>query len=419
MRVALRELKPNPLRDFKVDPMDPEAIERLKASIQEDGFWGGVVCRRVADGSIETGAGHHRVAAAIAAGIEEADLFVGDFDDDDMVIVYARENATQRSDTGVSQVGSVASALRRVAGKSLRGVLSELGQHSQDIIGGNIASDKGIGWKTVLAFLDKVPGVCKKTVDQSLANLKSSGHYARIMEEVQAEIERERREAEEAAEVAEAERISAEEEAAKAAAEEAEAKAAKARKAAEKAAKAKAAKAAKAAAAEKAAKAAAKAAERPKTFDFDGVSKHLKVAHQVDVFRDVVTGAGILPYLPVENQAALAEHLVALAKKRDAELSGAFIRDNAITAVLDVKRFERKLSKEDQESLIANDLAKRAKAYQHDFAGGIRTALAYGTRLSELRQKFIDAGVPFPITDEFRRVLDESAARFAELKKLL
>src|SRR4051794_36185493 len=35
MRVDLRELRPNPTRDFTVDPIDQEAVEVLKQSINE------------------------------------------------------------------------------------------------------------------------------------------------------------------------------------------------------------------------------------------------------------------------------------------------------------------------------------------------------------------------------------------------
>jgi ParB-like chromosome segregation protein Spo0J len=98
MRVDLRTLKPNPMRDFRIDPMDPDVVEQLRQSIEEDGFWGGVVCRKLPNGQLQIGAGHHHVAAALAAGIPFADLFVSDeLDEAGMIRVYARENATQRS----------------------------------------------------------------------------------------------------------------------------------------------------------------------------------------------------------------------------------------------------------------------------------------------------------------------------------
>src|SRR5262249_12003933 len=114
MKVELKQLKDNPKRDFIVDPIDQDMVKRLTESIKEDGFWGGVVCRKY-NGHIEIAAGHHRIRAAIKSGIEFADLFVSkDIDDAAMIRIYARENATQRSAAGTSLAGSVAAAFREV-----------------------------------------------------------------------------------------------------------------------------------------------------------------------------------------------------------------------------------------------------------------------------------------------------------------
>ena len=40
MKVELALLKPDPLRDFSIDPIDQEVVEALKESIRQDGFWG-------------------------------------------------------------------------------------------------------------------------------------------------------------------------------------------------------------------------------------------------------------------------------------------------------------------------------------------------------------------------------------------
>ena len=121
MLVRLKDLKPNPIRDFTIDPIDDEASVNIEASINDHGFWGGVVCRRAADGSIEIVGGHHRVKAAIAYGIKEADLYVGEMDDDEMVIIYARENATQRGTEGTAMAGAVAAAIKQIAKSIARG----------------------------------------------------------------------------------------------------------------------------------------------------------------------------------------------------------------------------------------------------------------------------------------------------------
>jgi hypothetical protein len=38
MRIELREIKPNPMRDFKIDPIDNERVAALTESIKDDGF---------------------------------------------------------------------------------------------------------------------------------------------------------------------------------------------------------------------------------------------------------------------------------------------------------------------------------------------------------------------------------------------
>lgn len=441
MLVDLRELKPNPMRDFTVDPMDDGAIEMLRVSIQEDGFWGGVVCRRKDDGSIEIGAGHHRIRAAVAAGIESADIFVSnEMDDAAMVRVYARENASQRSNNGTAQAGSVASAIRFIA-KAAMGGCQEFLISSLNEVRGNLASDRGIGQKVIVEFLSGVPGITNATVQQALANLKASGDYARIIGEVKDEIERENAEALAALERAEKEQKEAEERQKRAEAErkEAAAKAKAAREEADKKraeldrqraeAEAKLAEKRRKEADEKmkefaslkktrdtATKAATVSAAKPVTFDFEGVSKHLKNAHQIDVFREVVTGQGITPYLPVSNQAKLAGHLVDLASKRGKELSGVFIRENVATLILEPKRFERELSKEEKRSLLEKDLIARSKQYQHDFAGYFRSVIATGVKLEELFKKF-PKDLPVQITGEFRRTVEDGLKLFTTLSE--
>src|SRR5262245_6667114 len=110
MRVDLRTLQPNPMRDFRIDPLDPDTVAVLRKSIEEDGFWRGIVCRQLPTGEFQIGAGHHRVQAALDAGITEADVFVGEaFDDFTMVRIYARENATQRGQSSTALAGTVGS----------------------------------------------------------------------------------------------------------------------------------------------------------------------------------------------------------------------------------------------------------------------------------------------------------------------
>jgi hypothetical protein len=163
-------------------------VEHVKQSIRRHGFWGGVVCRRLPDGTIQTGVGHHRVRAAIAAGLTTADLYVADhLDDSDMVRVYTRENATQRGNSGTALAGSVAAALRLLVKAAMMGgrsrILDSLSEHAALVITSHLTKGEGegIGAPLIVRYFHEqhVTGMGQYTVEQQLANLKASGDYAR------------------------------------------------------------------------------------------------------------------------------------------------------------------------------------------------------------------------------------------------
>jgi septal ring factor EnvC (AmiA/AmiB activator) len=77
---------------------------------------------------------------------------------------------------------------------------------------GRIASSDGIGRDLILDFLHDTPGINAGSVRQQLSNLKTSGHYARIVQEVEAEIAQEQQAARAALARAEAEQARQEQE---------------------------------------------------------------------------------------------------------------------------------------------------------------------------------------------------------------
>ena len=455
MLVNLRDLKTNPFRDLIVDPIDPEAVAVLTDSIREDGFWGGVVARHNDDGEIEIAAGHHRVKAAIAAGIKSADLFIGDIDDAGMIRIYARENASQRGNGSTAVAGTVASAIRFKAREILSGKFSGKS-------GGRPVVAENIGVDVLVAFLDGIPGVNEGTVKAQLANLKASGDYARIIGEVQAEVdaeiaaEQERikkateaeakarqeaearaiREADDALKAAEKAKAAAE--AARAAKASADKRAAEARaKAAEAerlAAEARAAESAKRAAEQarisaerqkalteeaekfdamrsKAQAAADKAAEREITFDFEGVARHFKNEHQVRVFREMVTSEGIRSHLPVENQAKVAAQLIKLAKDRGIEeISGAFIRAELMTQIFGVYQ-ARDSAKRDQAKadLERMDREQKMLLAQREFSRHVRGLAAAANDISDISRKW-PKNEPMQVSGEFSSALEKLKA---------
>lgn len=429
MLVELASLKPNPYRDFVVDPIEPEAVDRLTASIEEDGFWGGVVCRRI-NGNVEIAAGHHRVQAAMQAGMTAADVFVGDLDDPAMIRVYARENATQRGNTSTAVAGTVASAIRFLAKAVLTGTFAW--NHAKvDVVSvrGNLTSGRSLGEGVIIDFLPRIPGVTLNSVKQQLANLHASGDYARIINEVREQIEREEREAAEALAHAEEERKAAEQaarqaeaerkaatERAKAAREEAAQKrseedrqraevqaalAEKRRQESEAEAKRLGLQSEQATTASSDAKKAATKAQRDVTFDFEGVSRHLKVAHHVSVFRDVVTGSGVAPYLAVKNQAALAAELVKRIGQR--ELTGALIRDSIFAIVQEVRQFGRFTSEQERREAEAKNIQLRMQNAQGDFSRHLRGMIEHGNKILELYRAY--PNTEFQTTNQFREAV--------------
>jgi hypothetical protein len=53
-------------------------------------------------------------------------------------------------------------------------------------------SERGIGRRVILDYLNDVPGITLSSIQQDLASLKQSGQYAKIVERVHREIEEER-----------------------------------------------------------------------------------------------------------------------------------------------------------------------------------------------------------------------------------
>lgn len=459
MRVDLRTLKDNPLRNFKLDPIDKDRVADLAASITDDGFWGGIACRKTKT-DIEIAAGHHRVRAALMAGVTHADIFVSTtMDDAGMIRVYARENATQRGDLNNALAGAVACALRYVAKAVMTGmtmaVSPNFGMNADSLAKtrGNLSHDKGIGEPIITAFLKGIPGFNKSAVTAQLANLKAAGIYADIINEVSAEVEEETRAAAEAYERAEREKQEAEarrkkaeeerkkaEEERKAAAEERRKakeekdrerakreeeeakererkaderrkKAEEERKAAEQKMKEKQEEKDQHDTATEAGKAAGKPEDKA-VFDLVGVSKHLKNEHQVRVFRECVLGAGIRPYLTFDGQAALAAELVRIARKRAkdegkdpdrVEISGAFIRDHITMLVLDTKHAERKMTAEERAALELKDMQAKLDRVLHEASRHLRMAAVNCLDAADLMRKL--KKTPYRVISEFSKAV--------------
>ena len=385
MKVELKKLKPNPFRDFKVDPIDPEAVKALVKSIEENTFWSGVIARKIKGGDIQIAAGHTRTYAAMEAGVTHADITVGNFDDQAMIRIYATENATQRGNSGLAMMGSVASAVRYLVKAILKGdehfsQIWEKSSKALDSLRGNIANDRGLGAPIIERFLTGIPGVNKSMITHQIANLKASGDYARIVKEVTEEIAQEQ-----AVELAELKRR---EEAAEKATTKEEAE--KAEKEVEKMSKTKTTR-------DTSEKAAAASNGKKPVFDLAGVGKWLKTENQIRAFRTVVERDATKKHLLFENQALLAEKLVAYAAEKGKDLSAEFITDHMTWQLVDIQREQNKLDKQAQEELEKENAKEAWKRLSHQFArnmqGACRDGVGMLTLLNDHRDLKLQLGM--------------------------
>lgn len=102
MKVAVKDLKPNPFRQISSYPIDEEKVGRLVESIRETTFWNNLVARKEG-GEIQIAYGHHRLAALKKARVREIDIEVRKLSDADMLKIMARENMEEWT-TSVSVV---------------------------------------------------------------------------------------------------------------------------------------------------------------------------------------------------------------------------------------------------------------------------------------------------------------------------
>lgn len=87
MKIAIKDLMPNPYRKLKKYPLSKAKVQGLKTSIKENGFWGGLLVREHPSnaGKYQLAFGHHRLQAVKECGHKFVDnMIVFDLSDDDM-----------------------------------------------------------------------------------------------------------------------------------------------------------------------------------------------------------------------------------------------------------------------------------------------------------------------------------------------
>lgn len=115
MKIKLKDLLPNPYRNFKINPLDEVRIEKLVESISATSLWKNVSVRKNKDGKYEIVFGHHRVRAAILAHVVEAEFSVEDLTDTQMLERMSRDNDPAYDSTFLSVIETAYAAVQGLA----------------------------------------------------------------------------------------------------------------------------------------------------------------------------------------------------------------------------------------------------------------------------------------------------------------
>ena len=303
--IPLERLRHNPYRDFDLHPYDQGQVEKLKASIDADGFWMSVVARKSGD-DYEIAFGHHRIEAARQLGWGEVPIEVRRLSDWQMARMLASENATQRGSTAAACLDAVAALSKVLAYNLLRwekwpddfeNLKSKVDfSHCR----GHVMAGDGVGRDCIMAGAT-AGSFTTSQIDGALATLKESGRMTRIVAEARALADVELRAEQEAAERA---LIEAEhKETAAKTKRQREAAAKETTKAKRKAVKTK------KATTDTAAAETATRSNQPIIFD-SRCTQLFRLDSHANVFRKVVTGETFRSYLPVSAQFDFAKEVI-------------------------------------------------------------------------------------------------------------
>ena len=139
----------------------------------------------------------------------------------------------------------------------------------------------------------------------------------------------------------------------------------------------------------------------PRVFDFEGVTNELQEPRLVKHFRQIVTSEKVLGYLEVDKQAELAGHLKQKVVDDRLELTGSYIRENTLDMLTNVKRYEKRKSRE-----VKNESANvKMYHYMRKFSRYARQLAISANEMTELWDKE-HKNVDFTPSGEMRRAID-------------
>jgi len=194
VKVKLKDLKPNPFRNFELYPINQEKVKGLETSIKETGFWANILCRKK-DGDIQIAYGHHRLEALrnIQPPDTEINVIVQDISNERMIKIKGNENDEIYNCLPAAvdeQVKSVKEFLENNRDKA-REVLSSEGSEVKRVRTGApmIAKFLGENWKVTrveesLSRLNMIEeGIVDSKALYEFPTVASAMNFARVVKE--------------------------------------------------------------------------------------------------------------------------------------------------------------------------------------------------------------------------------------------
>jgi hypothetical protein len=167
VKIKLRDLMPNPYRDFKIYPIREDKVLQLMESIRTTTFWGGLVGRKK-NGKVEIAYGHHRLEALRKMFDQEAEFDIGiqNLADMDMIKMMSRENAEEWA----CPIAAIDDAV-----KAVRDHMTTHRDSFRDNLSSTPDQDKRfrIGAKVIAEFMGKKEGTVRSSLER--LNLIESG----------------------------------------------------------------------------------------------------------------------------------------------------------------------------------------------------------------------------------------------------
>jgi len=196
VKIKIRDLNPNPHRDWEEFQLDKGIVEMLKSSIQETFFWENVIGRKV-NGKVQIAYGHHRLQALrelYPKGDKMFSIPVYPLDDEQMFIIMARENETGKNltipniDLTVKKAKEFLEANSEIHRKYSEKLHKEVGYVAisrflkWDVTRVKIASERLAGYKGK----GGMPPLLDKEAIESLPSERASQDFVRAVKSTQA-----------------------------------------------------------------------------------------------------------------------------------------------------------------------------------------------------------------------------------------